>query len=158
MKVKFLFVLAFCFVAISGCYTATIETGRWPSIKVIEENWAACWLAGLIPPKTVEIAGRCPHGVAKVMTQHSFLNMLVMSFTFSIYTPMTIQVTCAAPSETSLVDPEDAFAISRDASSEEFRNVFFLAAEKVAQSENEVFVLIQDENQGEPTKQEDDAE
>ena len=55
---------------------------------------------------------------------------------------MTIQVTCAQASETSLVDPKDTFAVSKDASSKEFRNVFMMAAEKVAQSESEVFVMI----------------
>ncbi len=151
MKTKFLFVLVFCVVAISGCYTATIETGLTPSNIMIEENWATGWIYGLVPPKTVETAAKCPQGVAKVVTQLSFLNQLAGALTMGIYTPMTIQVTCAQASETSLVDPKDAFAVSEDASSKEFRNVFMMAAEKAAKSENEIFVMIEDQGQNKVT-------
>ena len=151
MKTKLVFVLAFCMIAITGCYTATIETGRPASNIKIEQNWALCFVYGLVPPKTVETAAKCPHGVAKVMTQISFLNGLVGRLTFGMFTPMTIQVTCARPSETSLVDPEDALEISKDASSEAFQNVFMVAAEQVAQSDREVFVVIEDEKQNEAT-------
>ena len=109
MKTKYLFVLVFCVIAIAGCYTATTETGLVPSNMTIKKNWAASWVYGLVPPNTVETAAKCPHGVAKVMTQLSFTNQLVGFLTFGIYTPMTIQVTCARASETSLVEPKDAF-------------------------------------------------
>ena len=147
MKTKFLFVLAFCMIAITGCYTATIETGLPASNIKIEENWAMCFAAGLIPPKTVETAAKCPHGVAKVMTQLSFPNQLVGALTLGIYTPMTIQVTCARASETSRVDLKDAFVVSRDAPSKEFQNVFVMAAERAAKSDNEIFVVIEDQKQ-----------
>ena len=147
MKTKYLFVLIFCVIAIAGCYTATIETGLPSSHIKIKKNWAAGWVYGLVPPKTVETAAQCPHGVATVRTQISFLNRLVGSLTFGIYTPMTIQVTCARASETSLIDSKDAFAVSKGASSEEFQNVFMMAAEKAARSESEVFVMIQDQKQ-----------
>ena len=145
MRIKFLFALAFCMMALSGCFTATIETKLPPSNRIIKKNWATGWIAGLVPPKTVETAAQCPHGVAKVMTQISFTNGLVSLLTLNIYTPMTIQVTCARASETSLVDPQDTFAVSKDASPKEFRNVFMMAAEKVVQSESEAFVLIQNQ-------------
>ena len=64
-----------------------------------------------------------------------------------MFSPMTIHVTCARPSETSLVDPEEALEISKDASSEAFQNVFMVAAEQVARSDSEVFVVIADQNQ-----------
>ena len=152
MKTKFLFVLAFCVIAISGCYTATIETGLTPSNIVMEKNWASGWIYGLVPPKTVETASKCPHGVAKVLTSLSFPNQLVGFLTFGIYTPMTIQVTCAQASETSLVSPKNAFALSMDASSEEFRNVFMMAAEKAIKSESEVFVVIEDQKENKVRK------
>lgn len=53
------------------------------------------FVAGLIPPPVVQTASACPNGVAKVETQHSFLNSLVAIVTFSIITPMQITVTCA---------------------------------------------------------------
>ena len=151
MKTKFCFalafcMLAFCMMALSGCYTVTIETNLPPSNMTIQKNWAAGWIFGLVPPKTVETAAKCPHGVAKVMTQHSFANGLVALLTLEIYVPMTIQVTCAEASETSLIDPKETFAVSKDALPKEFRNVFMMAAEKVAQSESEVFVMISESN------------
>ncbi|MEJ2503824.1 MAG: Bor family protein [Gemmatimonadota bacterium] len=64
---------------------------------VVEEAWAHSFIAGLVPPSTVNVASECENGVARVETQHSFLNGLVAAITFSIYTPMQITVTCAAP-------------------------------------------------------------
>ena len=52
MKTKLLFVLAFCMIAITGCYTATIETGLPASNIKIEKNWALCFVYGLVPPST----------------------------------------------------------------------------------------------------------
>jgi Bor protein len=49
-----------------------------------------------VPPSTVSTAEKCPKGVAKVETQHTFLNQLVGALTLEIYTPMQIRVTCAA--------------------------------------------------------------
>ena len=77
-------------VTSSACYHAIVETGRPASSQVIDQPWA-----GLIPPPVVQTASACPNGVAKVETQHSFLNSLVAIVTFSIITPMQITVTCA---------------------------------------------------------------
>ena len=49
-----------------------------------------------MPPETVSTQERCPNGVAKVETQHRFVNQLVGLLTLGIYTPMQIKVTCAA--------------------------------------------------------------
>jgi len=80
---------------LSGCYHATIDTGRTPSPTVIEQAWAPGWIYGLVPPKSVSTAQQCPSGVAKVETKLSFLNQLVSGLTFGIFTPMHIKVTCA---------------------------------------------------------------
>ncbi|MGD8279039.1 MAG: Bor family protein [Gemmatimonadota bacterium] len=79
-----------------GCYHAIVDTGRQPSGQMIEKPWASSFVAGLVPPDVVETASQCPNGVARVETQHSFLNVLVGGLTMSIYTPMTITVQCAA--------------------------------------------------------------
>jgi hypothetical protein len=80
----------------TGCYHATIETGRTPGPQKIEKAWAASWIYGLVPPQTVSTAQQCPNGVARVSTQLSFPNQLVGFLTFGIFTPMEIIVTCAA--------------------------------------------------------------
>lgn len=82
--------------ALTGCYHAVIQTGRPESSDVISIKWANSFIYGLVPPPVVETASRCTNGVAKVETQHSFLNGLVAGITFGIYTPIQIDVTCAA--------------------------------------------------------------
>lgn len=83
-------------VLTAGCYHAVIETGRPASTTIVQNEWASSWIAGLVPPSAVNVASQCPNGVSKVETQHSFLNMLAQFVTFSIYSPMTITVTCAS--------------------------------------------------------------
>ena len=83
---------------VSGCYNARVETGLAPSQEVIKEGWAPSWIYGAVSPPTVEAASACPNGVSQVHTYHSFLNMLVAGLTFGIFTPMTINVTCAQAS------------------------------------------------------------
>jgi hypothetical protein len=82
-------------LVLAGCFHATIETGLAPSTTVIDQPWAMGFVYGLIPPSPVATMQRCPKGVAKVETEHSFLNALVGGFTFSLITPMHIKVTCA---------------------------------------------------------------
>ncbi len=86
----------------AGCYHATIDTGRAPSMDTIVRPWANSWVYGLVPPQTLETAQRCQSGVAKVETMHSFLNGLVGALTFGIYTPMTLKVTCAQSGSSAL--------------------------------------------------------
>jgi hypothetical protein len=83
-------------IAVTACYHATVETGATPSPIVIDKEFASSWIYGLVPPSTVSTAEKCPHGVAKVETQHTFVNQLVGIITLGIYTPMQIKVTCAA--------------------------------------------------------------
>ena len=82
--------------ALTGCYHSVIQTGRPESSDVISIKWANGFIYGLVPPTVVETAARCTNGVAKVETQHSFLNGLAGVVTFGIYTPIQIDVTCAA--------------------------------------------------------------
>jgi hypothetical protein len=127
-------------VSLSACYHATIETGLTPSTQVLEQSFASSWIYGLVPPKTVETASRCPDGVAKVETQHTFVNQLVGFLTLGIYTPMHIRVTCAqagaGPSAASVTIPATA-------EGEEVRMAFGNAADLVAQSEKAVTVRFE---------------
>ena len=85
--------LALCF---AGCYHASVETGRAPGTQHIEKGWASSFFGGAIPPSTVDAKAACPNGVSKVETQHSALNQMVGILTLAIYTPISIDVTCAA--------------------------------------------------------------
>ena len=82
--------------ALTGCFHAVIQTGRPESTDVISLKWATGFILGLIPPAAVETASRCTNGVARVETQHSFLNVLATLITLGIYAPIQIDVTCAA--------------------------------------------------------------
>ncbi|HXX29539.1 MAG TPA: Bor family protein [Myxococcaceae bacterium] len=83
-------------VPLAGCYHAVIETGKPPGNVTIDEDWASGFFWGLVPPPKVDSAAKCPGGVSKVETQHSFLNGLIGAITLGIYTPIQINVTCAA--------------------------------------------------------------
>ena len=85
-------------ITLTGCLHAVVQTGRPESQDVISIKWANGFLWGLRPPLIVETASRCTNGVAKVETQHSFLNGLATVLTLGIYTPMQIDVTCASRS------------------------------------------------------------
>ena len=90
-------VLALSVLMFSGCYHATINTGVAPGTTQIHQPWATSFIYGLVPPATVDAMETCGSaGVARVETQHSFLNGLVAGLTFGIFTPMDILVTCGA--------------------------------------------------------------
>ncbi|MGZ8399607.1 MAG: Bor family protein [Gemmatimonadales bacterium] len=127
---------------LGACYHATLETGLTPSTKVLEQKWASSWIYGLVPPKTVETASRCPDGIAKVETQLSFLNQVVHVLTLGIYTPMDIRVTCALPAGTSA--PQGAaLTVPADADSDRVREAFRAAADQAAEGQSIVLVRFE---------------
>ncbi len=79
----------------AACFHAIITTGAPESSIVVEKPWAASFIAGIVPPNPLDVSKECKNGVAKVETQHSFLNGLVAFLTLDIFTPMDIKVTCA---------------------------------------------------------------
>ena len=127
---------------LAACFHATIETGLTPSTQVLERKWASSWIYGLVPPKTVETASRCPDGVAKVETKRSFLNQVVEILTLGIYTPVDIRVTCALPAGTSA--PQGAMlTVPAGADSDSVRGAFLAAAEQAAQGQGTVLVRFE---------------
>lgn len=129
-------------IVVGGCFHATIETGLTPSTRVLEQKWASSWIYGLVPPKTVETASRCPDGVAKVETRLSFLNQVVHILTFGIYTPMDIRVTCALPAETSSLQGA-MLTVPAHADNENVRAAFAAAAEQAAKGRAMVLVRFE---------------
>ncbi|MCU0648005.1 MAG: Bor family protein [Gemmatimonadaceae bacterium] len=82
--------------ALTGCYHYTVVTGAPESDKKIDVRWQKSWVFGLVPPDTIKSKATCAQGVAKVETQHTFLNGLVRLLTYSIFTPINPVVTCAS--------------------------------------------------------------
>ena len=93
----------------SGCYHAVVNTGIDLGPRTIERKWAKGFVYGLVPPDAVEAEAECGSaGVARVETRHSFLNQLVSSLTFGIFTPMEIIVTCGSGGDgDEEVDPDE---------------------------------------------------
>lgn len=79
----------------AGCFHTVVETGLPSSSTVIDRPWAHSFLAGLVPPSTMETAQKCSSGVAKVETQMSFPNLVASALTGGVYSPMQLTVTCA---------------------------------------------------------------
>ena len=86
----------------AACYHQVVDTGKAPSPTVIDKPWQMSFIYGLVPPPELNVAQQCPGGVAKVETQHSFLNGLVAGITFGILTPVQVTVTCAATGRAAL--------------------------------------------------------
>jgi len=82
--------------ALSGCYHVTVISAA-PAATVIDKPWQHSFVIGLVPPAEVNTFDQCASGVAKVETEISFVNGLVGLLTQSIYTPLHLRVTCAAP-------------------------------------------------------------
>lgn len=124
----------------AACYHATVETGLPPGTQTIEKSFASGWIYGLIPPATVSTASRCPSGVARVETQHSFVNMLVGGITWGIYTPMNIKVTCAASRADVGANAAPRLAVRADAPASVLQAVFATAATAAQTAGSPAFV------------------
>ncbi len=124
----------------SACYRATIELEKKSSTVTIEKSWAASWIFGLVPPKTVTTASRCPDGVAKVQTKLGIWNQVIAVLTIGIYTPMNIMVTCAGASTTLAPAPQPDIVVGAGASEDELIRAFQAAAEQAVQLKRPVFV------------------
>ena len=81
-------------VLTGACYHTITTTNLTPGVQHTEA-WAPAFIAGLVPAKVD--AGKLCGGkpVQAVDSQYGFLNLLVGIVTASIFTPMTVTVTCA---------------------------------------------------------------
>lgn len=138
--VSALVLLAFIALGMSGCYHATIDTGLKASSDVVENEWASGWLWGLIPPNPISTKEKCRHGVAKVETEHSFVNSLVGMITFGIYTPMHIKATCASSGMSMIDGGTPELFVSENASQAEIQVVFARAADRAVAEGRAVYV------------------
>ena len=127
-------------LSLLGCYHATIETGLTPSGEVIHKSFASSWIYGLVPPSTVSTATKCPNGVAKVETKHSFVNGLVAGITLGIYTPINIKVTCAAGGSAMLPSDGPDIVLDGGVTEEQILQAFNRAADMAVAANRPVFI------------------
>jgi hypothetical protein len=126
-------------LALSACYHAVIETGRPAGSTVITKRFQPGFIWGLVPPPPLNVANECPGGVARVETEHSFLEGLVASITFGIFTPMSYIVTCASGGSSSI--PADrVIDVAEGASADAQGAAIAQAAQRAAETGEPVFV------------------
>ena len=126
-------------IALPACYHATVQTGLPASNRVVEQNWAAGWLWGLVPPKPVNTMAQCPSGVSKVETVHSFLNLIVQGLTGGIFVPMTIKATCASGGR-SAIPGEPEIKVGSNPTEEQVIDAFRRAADLSVETGGPVYV------------------
>ncbi len=133
-------VVVLLFLVSNACYRATVDLEKKPSTVTIKKAWATGWIFGLVPPKIVTTAQKCPNGAAKVQTKLGFWNQVVGALTLGIYTPMNIQVTCAeASAALGTVSPPD-IVVREGASEEEIIQAFQAAADEAVRLGRPVIV------------------
>jgi hypothetical protein len=126
-------------LALSACYHAVVETGRPAGTTVITRRFQPSFIAGLVPPPPLNVAAECPSGVARVETEHSFLEGLVAGITFGIFTPMSYIVTCASGGASAL--PADrVINVAKGATVEEQGAAFVQAAERASDTGEAMYV------------------
>ena len=101
-------VLCIAGLLLSGCYSTRVSTPKEPNGQKIEKDFATGFLYGLATPGARFYAERCTHGVARLESKYSFLNMVASNLTFGLYTPMSVEVWCAqeSPQQASVFFPE----------------------------------------------------
>ena len=91
----FLFALA-AVPLIAACYRVTVVTGAPPAATTIDRPWQHSFIGGLVTPPEANVQESCPNGVARVVTEHSFVNGIANVVTQGIYSPIHTMVTCAS--------------------------------------------------------------
>jgi hypothetical protein len=80
----------------AACFHQTMHSGLAPSSTVVEREFVATWLWGIVPAEPIDVRQTCTSGVATVETEQSFLNGFVGVLTLGIYSPQRLRVTCAS--------------------------------------------------------------
>ena len=91
-------------VLLAGCYKNTIQTGAQPGAT--SDHKAKFYVYGLVGESNFNLDQICPTGVAKIQESAEFIDGLVGCLTCSIYTPITVKITCASGSAWNLTPDE----------------------------------------------------
>ncbi len=79
-----------------GCFHQVVHSGLTPSTTIVEKQYVATWLWGIVPAEPIDTRESCPSGVATVETQQTFMNGFVGVLTLGIYSPQSVRITCAS--------------------------------------------------------------
>lgn len=97
-------------LALGGCYKNTIVTGATASSSTHKEK-ANFFIYGLIGEHDVDVAGICPNGVAWMQSRMDVGDCLLSCITFSLYTPLTVEVKCSSGSAY-LLEPDEESGVT----------------------------------------------
>lgn len=89
-------ILSALLVSTAGCFQQTMHSGLTPSTTIVEHEFVATWLWGIVPATPIDTRQSCPSGVATVETQQTFMNGFVGVLTLGIYSPQSVRITCAS--------------------------------------------------------------
>jgi len=79
--------------AVSGCHTMRFEVSDEPHGEVVFER-KSFYLFGLTPTREVDVAVRCPAGVAAIREQTTFVDGFLDVITLGIWNPRSTWYYC----------------------------------------------------------------
>ncbi|HEY7569062.1 MAG TPA: hypothetical protein VH762_15890 [Gemmatimonadaceae bacterium] len=127
------YVLAIGLLSSTACFRQVVQTGNTAGSNVVDRQFVATWLWGIVPAQPIDVRQSCPSGVATIETEQSFMNGLVGLITLGIYSPQHLRVTCATGSARL---PEDAreIIIPANVSKDELSSIVSMAVQQTLQS------------------------
>jgi hypothetical protein len=88
-------VAALATVLASGCFHIKYTNSLPPAPAPSYDEWHHDFIFGLVEvTNPVNVSQACPNGFSQVAHEQSFVNGLVSAITLSIWTPLTVAVTC----------------------------------------------------------------
>jgi hypothetical protein len=120
-------------LVLTGCFHQVVQTGNPAGATVVDRQFVATWLFGLVPAQPIDVRQQCPSGVATIETKQSFINGLVGVLTLGIYTPQHLRVTCASGTA-GLPDGLNEVVVPTGASSQEFARIWESAIQHTLES------------------------
>lgn len=103
MRIR-VFALSAVMTASTGCYKNTIATGLQPGAS--SDHKAKFYIFGLVGEADFDLDNICPSGISKIVESQEVPDVLLSCITCSIYTPVSVKITCASGTAWNLVPDE----------------------------------------------------
>lgn len=94
-------ILTVALSALSGCFSLKYYSTSVPGPGETHKIWVHSFLGGLVTVGEIDVDAECPHGVFKMKSNFTLVDLLLFGVTAGIYSPMNIVLTCGSgPGET----------------------------------------------------------
>jgi len=80
-------------LALAGCHRLTLQLVDAPHANVVTER-NDFYVVGLFPRRHGDALGHCPHGVARIVEETTFVDGAISLATLGVYTPRTSHYHC----------------------------------------------------------------